>query len=330
MAMHLRHKRLIGWMLLTFAVGSMADRSLAQNPALNGNRPPVSSVNQPPFPPLPPDHQKFLDQVLQLWEERSSAVERYRSKFKRWEYDPVFGPKDTFKTFSEGSIKFAAPDKGLFKVEKMVHYTPPAKEGEKPKYVEREGIAGEFWICDGKSVFEHDQQKKQLIQRELPPYMQGRAIADGPLPFLFGAKADAIKERYWIRPLPLPKDVQGEYWLEAFPKTRQDAVNYHKVHVIIDHQDLLPKGLVIFDRNFDPVRNPARTTFVFENRETNWNMVLQQLKFWEQEFYEPKVPYGWKKVVEKYQGPPSGDQFAPAATRPQEANRNLRPPAAQR
>ena len=82
--------------------------------------------------------------------------------------------------------------------------------------------------------------------------MRGRAIVDGPLPFLFGANAERIKQRYWIRPLPVPKDVEKEYWLEAFPKTRQDAANYQKVHVIISQDDFLPKGLVIFDRNFDP------------------------------------------------------------------------------
>jgi hypothetical protein len=141
------------------------------------------------------------------------------------------------------------------------------------------------------------------------------------LPFLFGAEAAKIKQRYWIRPLPIPPEVKGEYWLEAFPKTRQDAANYQKVHVIIDHKDFLPKALIIFDRNFDPARNPARTTFSFENRDVNWSVALEQLNIFHQEFYEPRAPLGWKKVVEKYQMPPTADQFVPAETggNPQEA-----------
>jgi len=90
-------------------------------------------------------------------------------------------------------------------------------------------------------------------------------------------------------------------------------VNYQKVHVIIAQDDFLPKGLVIFDRNFDSVRNPARSTFTFENREVNWSVALQQLNLFNREFYEPKPPFGWKKVVEKYDVPPDVQDVAPAA-----------------
>ncbi len=162
-------------------------------------------------------------------------------------------------------------------------------------------------------MFEHDHKNKQLVQRELPPQMRGQAIADGPLPFLFGAEAAKVKQRYWIHPLPVPKDVQGQYWLEAYPKTRQDAANYQKVHVIIAQADFLPQGLVIFDRNFDLARNPARSTFSFESREVNWSVALQQLTPWNREFFEPKPPFGWKKVVEKYDVPAGAQAFAPAA-----------------
>jgi TIGR03009 family protein len=266
-----------------------------------------------PFPALSPEHQKFLDDVLRFWENRSQKIERYRCTFQRWEYDPVFGPRDgTFKTYSEGVIKYSAPDKGLFKVEKILHYTPPAQPGAKPSFVARPGEIGEHWVCDGASIFEHDHQNKHLIQMELPPHMRGKAIAEGPLPFLFGAEAAKIKQRFWIRPLPVPQNIQGEYWLEAFPKTRQDAASYQKVHVIIAQADFLPKGLVIFDRNFNPKDNPARTTFAFENREVNWNATLEKLDL-VRDFYEPKVPMGWKKVVEKYDAPPNAQDFSPAA-----------------
>ena len=287
----------------------LAGQLRAQPPAATGVNPAMPSGA--PFPAMSPQEQKFLDDVLGYWEQRSRAVERYRCTFRRWEYDPVFGPANTFKTYSEGAIKYSAPDKGLFKVEKTMHYQPPATPGAQPNFVQRPEEIGEYWICDGASTFEHDFKNKKLVQRELPPEMQGRAIAEGPLPFLFGAEAAKIKQRYWIHPLPVPKDVQGEYWLEAYPKTRQDAVNYQKVHVIIAQADFLPKGLVIFDRNFDQARNPARTTFTFDNREVNWSVALQQLAPWMNEFYEPKVPFGWKKVVEKYDVAPRPQEFAP-------------------
>jgi len=280
--------------------------------AQNQNRLPVV---QPPFPPLSAGEQKFLDGVLKFWEQRSKAIERYRCTFRRWEYDPVFGPRDPdiFKTYSEGQINYSTPDKGMFKVDKILVYQPPAKPGDEPQYVERQGESGEHWICDGNSIFEHDHKNKRLIQRELPPHMRGKAISEGPLPFLFGADAEKIKQRYWIHPLRLPKDVKNEYRLEAFPKTRKDAANYKMVHVIIAKEDFLPKALVLFDRNWDPRRNPTRTTFTFINREVNWNMLLDQLQPWKKQFYEPKTPIGWKKVVEKFQVSPDSHQFAPTA-----------------
>ena len=58
----------------------------------------------------------------------------------------------------------------------------------------------------------------------LPPELQGKAIVDGPLPFLFGAKAETIKARYWIR--VLPETGNGKFWLEAVPKSRQDVQNF--------------------------------------------------------------------------------------------------------
>lgn len=289
----------------------------------------AQTAGQAPFPPLSPEHQKFLDDVLRLWEQRSQSIQRYRCTFKRWEYDPVFGPRDTFKTYSEGVIRYATPDKGMFKVEKMMEYVAPAEPGGRPQYQQRDGDHHEHWICDGHSVFSHDPVNKQQIQMILPPEMRGKAIADGPLPFLFGAEAEKIKQRYWIRPLPMPPDVKGEYWLEAYPKRREDAASYQKVHVIIDHADFLPKGLVIFDRNFDPVRNPARSTFTFEQRETNWSIALQQLKFWEREFYEPKVPAGWRRVVENYDSPTGSDSSPPASPgRAQQPNSQATRPAA--
>lgn len=266
---------------------------------------------QPPFT-LNPQEQKALDDVLNYWEQRSESIKRYRCKFQRWEYDTVFGPRGTFKTFSRGEIKYEAPDKGMFKVTEMWDHKASVNPGEEAKYLKRDGESSEHWICDGTHIWERDPKAKRLIQRELPPHLRGKAISEGPLPFLFGADAEKIKQRYWIRRMQVPEGAK-EYLLEAIPKMRKDAVNFSRVHVIIAQEDFLPKGLVIFDRNFDRRTNPARTAFTFEDRETNWNMLLDHLTIWKRTFYEPKVPFNWKKVVEKYEVPPGSQDFAPAA-----------------
>ena len=45
--------------------------------------------------------------------------------------------------------------------------------------------------------------------------MQGEAIADGPIPFIFGAKVDKMKQRYWIRDITPKEEIGKRTWLEA-------------------------------------------------------------------------------------------------------------------
>ncbi len=102
----------------------------------------------PNWIPLTPNHQQYLDQLLAYWEHKSSQTNRYRCTFKRWEYDPVFGPKDTFKTYSEGVIKYSAPDKGLFRVDTLLEYQAP-KESRRQAHVRAaEGTDGQFRSLD--------------------------------------------------------------------------------------------------------------------------------------------------------------------------------------
>jgi len=287
----------------------------------------LAAPKAPQWIPLPPEHEKYLDQVLAYWQESSGKIKRYRSKFTRWEYDAVFGPpRDPMsgelpaKTQSTGVIKYASPDKGLFKVEQILHYTPGKKPGEKPQYLPQAGDPGEHWVCDGKSVFSFDHQQKKLLQTELPPEMQGKSIVDGPLPFMFGAESAKIKQRFWIRVIT-PKEATNEYWLEAVPKMRGDAANFKMLHIIIDAGDFLPKAMAMFNRNYDPQTNPSCTNFVFDKREVNWNETIDKINIFAKEFWEPSTPLGYKKVVENYQPAPDERVSAPApstkqATRP--------------
>ena len=278
--------------------------------------PPAMPVEQNPAPrqptwyPLASNVQQWVDEVLLAWEQTSEKVVTYKCKFQRWEFDPVFGPKepDTPATYAEGIIQYAKPDKGLFKVEKLLKYGPPLKAGGAPQWLKQE--IGEHWVCDGKSIFEFDARRKLLVQRILPKEMQGKAIADGPLPFLFGAKVTTIKARYWIQPLDPPKGREGEYWLEAVPRFRQDAANFQKVSIILDEKDFLPKALDVYAPNYNSKTNPAHTAYEFMEREPKTKSSLLEgipIPFL-REFYEPKVPSGWKKVVEDMNGPPEGAQ----------------------
>jgi TIGR03009 family protein len=280
----------------------------------------MPGIPQPPewATKITADEQKWIDQVLGYWEARSNKVKTFECKFKRWDYEPIFGPKDEqgrpkneAKTYAEGTVKYAQPDKGLYKVEKLSSYVPPAKSGEPGSYVAQDPDFGEHWVCDGKQIFSYEAPKKQLTVTALPPQMQGQAIADGPLPFMFGAKAETIKARYWVHEMPadvkavLPSGGKGKFCLEAVPKARQDAQNFSKVRIILDEKDFLPEILEIFAPNYHPQTNPSRQSYLFADRATTdqANILAQLaagvdvLKLFHRNFYEPKTPAGWKKVI---------------------------------
>ena len=61
---------------------------------------------------------------------------------------------------------------------------------------------------------------------------------DGPLPFLFGMPPDKAIRRYKMSLLGQSKD---EVWIRAFPRWKQDAVNYREATVILDTATYLPK-----------------------------------------------------------------------------------------
>jgi TIGR03009 family protein len=254
----------------------------------------------PKWIPLAPNHQEYLDKLLAYWEHKSSQTNRYKCSFKRWEYDPVFGPKDTFKIYSEGVIKYSAPDKGLFRVDKLLEYQAPKNPGEQPTYQPpKEPTSSlDHWICDGQNVYQFDQRQKKLVQNELPPEVRGQAIGKGPLPFLFNAKSDDIKQRFWLHVIT-PEGTKGEYWLEAVPKTQEDAANFKMIHIIIDEADYLPKAMVLFDTSYIAGTRPSRTTFQFNDREVNFSVLAEQLNLFHREFYEPKVPAGWTREVNR-------------------------------
>ncbi len=285
---------------------AVAQGDQPRNPRVSRRAPLLGNGPQAPFPPLPKQHQEYLDQVLKYWEHSSSQIKRYRCQFTRWEYNPVFGPRQDPRTgvtpantIATGRVQFQTPDKGMYEVQKLFAYEAPRVAGGEPQYVPQQAEGFEKWICDGKSVFEFDYQQKKLHQQELPAQLQGKAIADGPLPFLFGAKVSKIKSRYWIRVIT-PKDVQGEYWLEAFPKRGEDARNYKRIEIYIAQEDFLPKGMRIFPPNFNAKTNPSSTAFTFEKRDINFidPKKLDVLQIFSRAFHSPNPPNReWQHVL---------------------------------
>ena len=250
---------------------------------------PAPDPRQPlqcPFnPPLSPQEEANLDRVLLYWEQSSKSTKTFACEFERLEYDPLDPTRRPNEPkVDRGEIQYSAPDKALFRVK---------------------GETGEQWACDGKAVYEMDPVRKLMIVHKLPPEMQGKAIAEGPVPFLFGAKAAQLKQRYYLRIITPDARRQQEVWLEAWPRFMADAQNFKYAELIlaIGERSLTPTAVQIHHPN-----GKNRMVYTLSSIEIN----KASLGAIFDNPFQPKAPRGWQTVVEEPpQGPP--DAQAPAA-----------------
>jgi TIGR03009 family protein len=240
--------------------------------------------------------QQFVNQVLMMWENQSNQITTYSCDFQRWEYDPVFGPSGAVPLIkSQGQLTYAKPDKGSFKITN-IHRWVQADAQQAGQHVLQKNEIGEHWVCDGKAIFEYKHNKKQLVVQPLPQELRGKSIVDGPLPFLFGAEAEKMKARYWIR------SSQGNpntIMLEAYPRRQVDAANYHHVEVMLDRKSMLPNAIQVHMPN-----NRNRAVYIFSKPTINGTM--NQL--FGAIFKSPLTPIGWTRVVQP--APPATPQAA--------------------
>jgi TIGR03009 family protein len=256
----------------------------------------VPPVQVPAGFQLNPLEQAALDQVLTAWQNQSAKITTFKCDFERWEYNLVFGPsRDIPLNKNRGELSFGRPDKGSFQITELNTWKDipppqgqPAPAEKKGTWVPQPNAIGEHWVCDGKSVFEYRHDQKHLVERQIPPQFQGQAIVDGPLPFLFGADANKLKARYWMR-LEQQQN-QNQIWLVALPKLQAQAADFRAVEVILDRGQLLPTHMQVHLPNGD------RHVYTFNIASAAINSPLQKLQAI---FTRPRLPVGWKRIVEQ-------------------------------
>jgi TIGR03009 family protein len=250
---------------------------------------PQPGNGQPPQPPPPPfqltpQEELQVDQVLYAWEARNKGIKTFDCRFKRWVYDSVFGPADQAKFVELGVMRYASPDRGMFRVE--------SAEDNAGHVGEIDPRRAEHWVADGKSIIEFNHPAKTVTVHKLPPEMQGRAIADTPLPFLFSSEAKKLRERYFIRVIT-PQNAQGETWIEAYPRHQQEAANFHHAQFIITSQKMEPYALKLVLPN-------QKNYVVYRFYEIVINDPMPKI-FRGGDPFKPPTPWGWKKMVEEPQ-----------------------------
>lgn len=269
---------------------------------------PAQPSAAPPSTPLPPANaqapvgppagfqlnqiqQAYLDQVLDAWEKRSAQINSFSCPFERWDFN-AFKPAANLPFSKEkGTLSYHKPDRGSFQITEVRQWTllpqqPGAQGPPQGNWQVNSTAVGEHWVCDGKSVYEYRQNQKQLVVTPIPPELQGKAIVDGPLPFLFGAEAAKLKARYWMRIHEQPKT--EEIWVVAEPIFQADAANFQRVTLILDREQLLPRAM--------QVTQPGGThvDYIFDFANAKINGTIDQ---WFQALFKaPSTPWGWQRV----------------------------------
>ena len=234
----------------------------------NNTKPVAARPNVPRAPfTMAPAEQDYVNRVLAAWEKYSDNIKTFEADFTLRTYGSVFQntQKNQPPAPKMGKLKYEKPDKGYFEI-----------TGE------------DLWICDGDSLFEYDYLKKEVVQHALPPEERGKTIQNGPLPFVFGAKAAMLKQRYWIR--ALPSNNRDQIWMQAFPKYARDAAEFTHVEMIISAKDIHPIGIQMHLPN-----GKTTQTYVFQNVNVNKKKSFMDGLFGKGPF-DAKVPSGWTKV----------------------------------
>ncbi len=209
--------------------------------------------------------------VLKAWEQRARGIETLRADFILWKYDLNFNPNKPAIYY--GELRYKAPDKGMYRY----------RENEKAQWIED-------WSCDGQAIYRLDHAKKQLVVHPLPPELRGRAITQGPLPFVLGADAQTLLNRYYMRLVTPEQRAKQEIWLEAWPKRQQDRADFQTATVIFRKQDLVPFAVQLVAPG-----GKNRDVYQFNNLKINGGF-LQRL--FGQETFTPPLPRGWTRVVQ--------------------------------
>lgn len=265
-------------------------------PAPPNGAAPTSPV-APPFQ-LSEIEQAEVFRLLQMWENESAKVKTFNSEFERWEYDSVFGPgTDSPMIKSVGTLSFSKPDKGSFKIDSISRWTKKDPQSSDPKspgdWKPQPDEVGEHWVCDGKAVYEYEHREKQLKVTAIPEEMRGVRIVDGPLPFLFGAEAKSLMNRYWIRSVQSKPE---EIWLEAYPRWQSDAANYVKVDVMLNRKTMQPTAIQVLQPG-----GAQKHVYIFKEPKINETTLGS---WFPSLFSAPRTPLGWTRVMTDQGAPP--------------------------
>ncbi len=269
-----------------------------------------------PFPALNAAAQAQLQTLLRNWEQQSKSMKTLECSFTRWHYDMFAAPQGQFASRADGIIKYAAPDKGLFRVDRLVFFSG-FDANQQPILQPQPGQFGEHWVCNGEQLIEFDRSQKECRVQTLPPEMRGQKIFNSPLPFVFNLDATQIQERYWVRQVQAP--AEGMLLIEAWPKRQEDRSQYKLVQIALDAETFLPRALLMYAPNFHAKNAPKWDHYEFQDSKRN--AIGAGFQRFLGNFIPQKPPADWKILQNNFQSAPAANAQQAANTPAGSANR---------
>ncbi|HBT77824.1 MAG TPA: hypothetical protein DEB39_13080, partial [Planctomycetaceae bacterium] len=244
---------------------------------------------------LSAEQETELDTFLEQWEQKSSKFKQLDIDFTLYYFDggASEGIDPEAMTYStKGVFKYVAPDRILYRTD-AVRYAISVlnKRENRVEKLERNRPEEKF-LFDGKAILKYDFAEEKVHEYPVPVELQGKGIAESPLPLIFGAKKDDMKNRYWMRIITDEAFKGKQVWLEIRPRWREDMAEFSRVEVRIDVVKYEPIGVRKVDIN-----GKSREEYGFRNVKINpgvfdWRHLSK--------YFEREVPLGWQKIVEDY------------------------------
>jgi TIGR03009 family protein len=239
-------------------------KSAPLNTDPNAGERPAAKTKSGKLPPPAPQEFRIeavspeLEKILQDWERNTARFKKLVGEFTVFKYETTF----EIERRGEGKFAYEAPDKGDYvrrgiKIEKGQKSQKMNKDGE-PYTLQTD--SAERWVCTGKEIIRIDEKEKTYEKLPIPLESQGENIIEGPLPFLFGMKAQQAKMRYKMK---LLKQDDAEIKLQVIPIRRSDAINWDKAIVLIDAKRFVPIAVKLYDTTDN------ETVHLFQNVEIN-------------------------------------------------------------
>ncbi len=245
------------WMALSLAFTS--GLAYGQFPAQQRGNPPAQQGQRVQQAPAAGPQIKILAErpspkmliLLDEWERKTAGIETLQGVFRRYKYDSVF----MVEKRAIGQYWFGSPDKARmdFQPDPDVVKAEEKAGGKKLQHTLEddrvftiEADEMKSWICTGKDILEINHPQKQYNRMEIPKRYRGQRITDGPLPFLFGMKADSVASRYKLA-FGERHNPPSQIHIIAYPLVPDLRREFRKAELFLDPKTYHPQAVKLWD-----------------------------------------------------------------------------------